>query len=237
MVKAIGLFAMLAVSVMASQVTLAQTPDFSGFWAPEPGMQVEHMAALVDAVTDDALSEQRAHDAYVLRWCNAIGMPAMMDYTLDIRQAGRYMIIASDAHSFVRYVYFDLPARDPSTVDLTSVGQSDGHFAGDTLVVESYAFSGYDYEIDREQQEIRGRIAIPGGGFRTPTSRLVERFTLTNDANALVVESTWTDPAMFAEPQHYKRRYLRREATYEPPARLYCNPFDSERAEFLATER
>lgn len=216
--------------------TDAQTPDFSGFWAPEPHALVVPAAHLVSAITKDVLAAQAEHDAHVVRWCNAVGMPAMMEETLDIRQAGRYMIVASEAYSFVRYVYFDLPARDPLIADLTSVGHSDGRWDGETLVVESYAFAGYDYSVDRDYQQIKGLIAIPGGGFKTPSSRLVERFRSTNDGAALVVESTWTDPAMFESPHTYTRRYLRREPGYEPPTRLYCDPFDSERAEFLGAE-
>jgi len=216
----------------ASGTALAQ-PDLSGFWSPEPYASVVPEARLIDAVTDAVLAEQMAHDAHGVRWCNAVGMPAMMEDTLDIRQAGRLMIIASEAYSFARYIYFDLPPRDPLIIDLTSVGHSDGRWDADTLVVESYALAGYDYSYEREYQQIKGIIAIPGGGFRTPESRLVERFTLTNDGNALVVESTWTDPTMFAVPHTYSRRYLRREAHFEPPTRLYCAPFDAQRAEFF----
>jgi len=208
-------------------------PDLSGFWSPEPYAAHTPTAQLADSLPAEALAEQAAHDEYAVRWCNAIGMPAMMEDTLDIRQTGRFMVIASQAYSFARYVYFDLPARDPLIIDLTSVGHSDGRWDGDTLVVDSYAFAGYDPSYEREYQEIRGLIAIPGGGFRTPESRLTERFSLTNDGNVLVVESTWRDPTVFARAHTYKRRYLRREASFEPPRRLYCDPFDAERAAYL----
>jgi hypothetical protein len=181
------------------------------------------------------LATQAEHDAYATRWCNAIGVPAMMDYTLDIRQAERFMIISSEGYSYSRFVFFDLPPRDPSILDPASVGYSDGHWDGDTLVIETYGFAGFDAEAGDDQQ-VKGLSAIPGGGFRTPTSRLVERFRLTNDGNALVVESTWTDPTVFAAPHTYAYRYLRRESSYEPPLELYCDPFDSERAEFLESQ-
>lgn len=227
----------LGFAVWLAGSAVAQSPDFSGFWVPEPNARVVPAARLVAAISGDVLAEQRAHDAHAVRWCNALGMPAMMETELDIRQAGRYLVVAAEAHSFVRFVYFDLQARDPDRVDLTSVGQSDGRWEGDTLVVESYAFAGFDYAQPRAAQQIKGLIAIPGGGFRTPTSRLTERFRLTNGGNALVVESTWTDPAMFAAPHSYTRRYLRREPHYEPPLRVYCDPFDAERAELLGGAR
>jgi hypothetical protein len=211
---------------------LAQNPYFSGHWAPEPHAQRVPQAHLVDAVTDQVLATQAEHDAYAVRWCNPVGMPAHMDATLDIRQAERYMIIASAAHSFPRYVYFDLPPRDPLILDPASVGHSDGRWEGDTLVVESYGFAGYDYEQDGDQQ-VKGLAAIPGGGFRTPRSRLVERLRLTNDGEVLVIESTWTDPNVFQTPHTYAYRYHRLDPSYEPRLDVYCDPFDTERAEFL----
>jgi hypothetical protein len=220
-------------TVVLTQQAAAQAPDLSGFWTPEPLVRVVPRADLAAGVSADVLAEQTAHDAYAVRWCNAVGMPTMMYETLDIRQSRRYMVIASEAYSFARFIYFDLPPRDPLIIDLTSVGHSDAHWEGDTLVVESYGFAGFDPEVEREYQQIKGLVGIPGGGFRTPESRLVERFRLTNDGDALIVESTWTDPAVFAAPHTYTQRYLRREPHYEPPTRLYCDPFDTERAEFL----
>jgi len=207
--------------------------DLSGHWAPEPHVRNVPQAQLVPAVTREVLATQAAHDAYAVRWCNAVGMPAMTDATLDVRQAGRYLVIASEAHSFARFVYLDLPRRDPDILDPASVGYSDGRWEGDTLVVETYGFAGYDYRLPDDQQQVKGLTAIPGGGFRTPTSRLVERLTLGGDGDVLVVESTWTDPAVFRMPHTYVYRYHRRAPSYEPPLGVYCDPFDAARARFL----
>ena len=226
-------FATVLVALSGAAAALAQAPDLSGHWSPEPNVMRVTQARLVDAVTDRVLAAQAARDAYAVRWCNPVGMPALMNAALDIRQTDRYMIIAPETHSFTRQIYFDLPPRDLLITDPTSVGQSDGRWDGDTLVVESYAFAGFDYEQDDEYLEVRGVTAIPGGGFRTSSSRLVERFRLTNDGNVLVVEATWTDPKVFREPHTIAYRYHRREPHYEPPTGLYCDPFDEERAEFL----
>jgi hypothetical protein len=143
------------------------------------------------------------------------------------------MIIASEAHSFARHIYFTLSPRDPLITDPTSVGHSDGRWQGDTLIVETSTFAGYDYTAEGEYQDIRGLTAIPGGGFRTPSSRLVERFQLSEDGDVLTVDSTWTDPSVFGTPHTYAVRYRRRAPHYEPPLGIYCDPFDEERAAFL----
>jgi len=210
--------------------------QLNGHWAPDPYVRRVPQADLIDEITADVLRAQVAADAYAVRWCNAVGMPAMMDADLDIRVSQRLMIIASQSHSYPRYVYFDLPPRDPEILDPTSVGYSDGHWDGSTLVVDTYGFAGFDYR-DPSRTEVRGVTTIPGGGFRSPQARLTERFSLTDDGKTLIVEATWSDPTVFARSQSYTYRYHRRAPTYEPAAEQGCDPFDAERADFLTARR
>jgi hypothetical protein len=79
----------------------------------------------------------------------------------------------------------------------------------------------------------RGITAIPGGGFRTATSHLVERYRLLNNGQVLAVTFTWTDPAVFATPHTYEFRYQRVESGYEARPHPRCDPFDEDRAAFL----
>lgn len=218
---------------LAAGTALAQDSGISGHWARDPYASKIPRADLVAAVSEAVLAAQAASDAYAIRWCNAVGMPALMDADLDIRVSRRFMIISSGAYSYPRYVYFDLPARDPEILDPASVGYSDGRWEGESLIVDSYGFAGYDYPAP-EGREVRGLTKIPGGGFRTPRSRLTERFHLTEDAQSLIVEATWTDPTVFKTPHTYTVRYQRRNSGYEPPPELPCDPFDPERVEFLS---
>jgi len=225
-------FTLLLLPALCAPFPAFAQPNFSGHWAPEPYVHNIPPAQLVEGITAQVLTEQGENDAYAIRWCNAIGMPALMNYTLDIRQMDRYMVISSEGHSYSRFVYFEQAPRDPEILDPSSVGYSDGRWEGETLVVESYGFAGFD-PAGGEGQQVKGLTAIPGGGFRSPSSHLVERFRLTNNGQVLIVESVWTDPAVFATPHAYSFRYLRRDANYEPPIELYCDPFDAERTEFL----
>ena len=82
-----------------------------------------------------------------------------------------------------------------------------------------------------------GITAIPGGGYRTEKSRLVERYRLLKDGALLSVTFTWTDPTVFRTPHSYEYRYHRLPATYEPRQWLPCDPYDEERAKFLEPPR
>jgi hypothetical protein len=75
--------------------------------------------------------------------------------------------------------------------------------------------------------------SIPGGGFKTEKSHLVERYRLLENGNVLSVTFTWTDPTVFATPHTYEFRYNRLPATYEPAALPPCDPYDETRAAFI----
>jgi hypothetical protein len=82
--------------------------------------------------------------------------------------------------------------------------------------------------------EENGILGIPGGGFRTPESRLVERFRLLNNGQILQVISTWTDPKMFRTPHTYELRYSRLPRDYEGRPNAVCNPYDEVRSELFS---
>src|SRR4029078_2122089 len=105
---------------------------------------------------------------------------------------------------------------DPSTL-----GDSIARWEGTTLVVDTIGF-----------HRTRGITTIPGGGYRTDKSHLVERFRLIGD-HVLSGTSTWTDKTVFAAPQTYEFRYYRLPASYEPRAGLPCDPYNQDRADFL----
>jgi hypothetical protein len=81
-----------------------------------------------------------------------------------------------------------------------------------------------------------GITAIPGGGYRTEKTRLVERYALLKDGAILSVTFTWTDPTVFSTPHSYEYRYYRLPANYEPRQWLPCDPYDEQRAKFLGKE-
>ncbi len=128
--------------------------------------------------------------AKAIRWCNWVGMPTTMDVgrPLNIRQGAREIVIVAESPvTPVRHLYLNRKTHiDKEIFDPTTSGDSIAHWEGDTLVVDTTGF-----------EPTHGITAIPGGGFRTANSQLVERYRLLKDGAVLSVRFTWTDPSVF----------------------------------------
>jgi hypothetical protein len=224
--------AALLVAVVASAQRGRSAPaarfdphDISGYW--ELSFDSRHVppAVLAASVTPAMRAAKRKQDEYALRWCNWIGMPAAMDATrpIDIRQGRRQVVMNFETIATPRHIYLDRTAHaDKDVYDPTTMGDSIGRWEGDTLVVDTIGFDG-----------AKGLSAIPGGGFRTSDSHLVERYRLLNNGAVLAVTFTWSDPKVFRTPHTYEYRYYRAPATYEAQPPIWCEPFDNGRTGFL----
>ena len=204
---------------------VAGAPDISGFWELSFDSRNVPAAALMTTVTRAKLQARQKGDAYAIRWCNLLGMPFLMDpgRPLDIRQGPSAVIIVPENASAPRYLYLNRTAHvDADIFDPSTNGDSIAHWEGDTLVVDTVGFHGE-----------HGITAIPGGGFRTEKSRLVERYRLLENGAILSVAFTWTDPTVFKSAHSYEFRYYKLAATYEPRQWLPCDPYNEERSRFL----
>ena len=81
------------------------------------------------------------------------------------------------------------------------MGNSRGHWEGQTLVVETTGFTDKIREFTGHAQRLLNgdRVGTYQGSFGTPTLTLVERFTRV-DANTMDYRLTVTDPATFTKP-------------------------------------
>ena len=218
-----GLFTAPAGVVGGAQANAV--PDISGFWELNFDSRRVPRADLLPTVTRAKLEAREKGDAYAIRWCNLLGMPFVMDSgrPLDIRQGATTIIIVSESLPAPRYLYTNRSAHISEDIfDPSTNGDSIAHWEGDALVVDTAGFHGE-----------HGITAIPGGGYRTAKSRLVERYRLLKEGAVLSVTSTWTDPGVFRSPHTYEFRYHRLPATYEPRQWLPCDPYDEDRAAFL----
>jgi hypothetical protein len=199
--------------------------DLSGFWSLGIDGRRVPPAKLVPARTKAALDQLAKQDAHNVRWCNLIGTPAVMDSgrPLDIRQGPTAIIIVPElSQATPRYLYFRAEHVNADIFDPSTNGDSTARWEGDTLVVDTVGF-----------HETHGLMAVPGGGYRTPTSHLVERYALLQNGAILSVTSTWTDPKMFATPHTYEFRYNRMPAFYEAQIPAGCSAYDDVRSAFL----
>ena len=204
------------------------TPDLSGYWELRFDSSNIPRARLKPAMTPARLAAQAKKDAHAMRWCNWLGTPFMMhDYRpIDIRQGRREVAIVFEMQNAVaRNIYLNRTEHiDPEAFDKSTNGDSIARWEGEVLVAETIGFA-----------DDRGVTAIPGGGFRTSTSKLVERFRLLPGGQVLSVVSTWTDPKVFLAPHTYEHRYYRAPREYEG-RRIVCAPGDVEERTRYMTE-
>jgi hypothetical protein len=213
-------------SVCAASPVSAQQRDLSGNWELSVDGRNIPPARLVPAVTAAVLADVAKKDARSVRWCLPLGMPFTMSPSrpIEIRQGTRHLVIAAESQvAPARYLYLDRATHiNKEEFEPTTSGDSTARWDGDTLVVDTVGFS-----------STKGMLAIPGGGYRTEATHLVERYRLLKNGSILSVTFTWDDPRVFATPHTYEYRYQRLPANYEPRAALACDAFDAERVAFV----
>ena len=198
--------------------------DISGYWELGPdGRSIPAADLTPDA--KEVIKKVADEDMISYRWCRPLGMPAMMDNgrPLDMQQGRWEILMTPEANSSPRHLYLSRSQHiDPNIFDLSSIGDAVAHWEGDVLVVDTIGF-----------HPKNGRLLIPGGGFRTENSHLVERYKLLKNGNVLSVTFTWTDPKVFRTPHTYEFRYSKVLGNYEPRPGIGCDPWDPERTEFV----
>lgn len=197
----------------------------SGFWELSFDSRNVPASDLLPTVTRAKIDAHAKADAKAVRWCNLLGLQFLMDSgrPLDIREGKSAVIIAAENYLAPRYLYLNRTKHVGDDVfDPSTLGDSIAHWEGDTLVVDTVGL-----------HPERGITAIPGGGYRTETSHLSERYKLLKGGAVLSVTFTWTDPKVFRTPHTYEFHYYRLPADYEPRLWLPCEPFDETRAKFL----
>jgi hypothetical protein len=107
-------------------------------------------------------------------------------------------VIFAGERGGVRHIYVDGRSH-PNVWTPTPAGHSVGHYEGNVLVVETVGFT---------------PGMVPGGGLRTPETRLVERFDMSPDGGRLTVTYTWDDTKIYQKP-HVYRYYFERSPTIE----------------------
>jgi len=107
-------------------------------------------------------------------------------------------VIFAGERGGVRHIYLERRGHpDPSHRSPTPAGHSIGRYEGSTLVVETSGFTAG---------------AVPGGGVRTPETRLVEQFELSPDGKRLTIVYTWDDPKIYQKPHVYRLHFERSPA-------------------------
>ncbi|HTP38164.1 MAG TPA: hypothetical protein VMI92_01190 [Steroidobacteraceae bacterium] len=194
-----------------SWASIKQLPDWSGTWTysmtdtlalkvPEGVLLDEKNVPMQPDYAERRAKAVAAHAQNSLSTCLPAGIPGVMLHgTLDefLFTPGRVTMLVEDGE--VRRIYTDgRPHVKLSDLRESYMGDSIGHWEGQTLVVDTIGFP-------------KGTLFQNAGGEVTINTHLVERFTKV-DADHIRVDSTMTDPAIFTKPYVFTRLYKRAPA-------------------------
>ena len=134
--------------------------------------------------------------------CYLPGVPraTYMPFPFQIIQSQEHIMIVHEFAGAVRTIYMDNHTAAPAP---SWMGWSNGHWEGDTLVVDTTGFNGMTW-FDR------------AGNFHTDALHVVERFTA-RSPGTLAYEVTIEDPNVFTRPWNMSMPLYRR---VEEDARL-----------------
>ena len=105
-------------------------------------------------------------------------------------QSRDQVLIVRENPGLPRTIYMDGRAHpDLSRLTPTAVGHSTGRYDAGALVVETIGLA-------------TGNVTA--GGWRTPETRLVERYRLSSDGRRLTISYTWQDPKVYVKPHTYE---------------------------------
>src|SRR5262249_697289 len=117
--------------------------DISGFWELRFDSRNIPQASLNPKVSAEDIERHRQKDVMAIRWCNFLGVPALMEQSpLDIRQGRIEAAVIAQPVSVARHIYTD--GRGHPNLDIfdpTTNGHSIGRWEGDTFVVDTVGFA------------------------------------------------------------------------------------------------
>ena len=148
--------------------------------------------------------------------CGGAGPGAAL---LEFNSAAFFMLQTADRVLIVREgsgarpIFMDgRPHPDTSRSTPSAIGFSTGRYENGELVVETDNLT-------------TGGVTL--GGFRTPATKLTQRFTLSDGGKRLTITYTWTDPKIFAKPHTY-RMYFERIPPNQYALENWCDASDPE---------
>jgi hypothetical protein len=169
----------------AGDLTRGGDRSFFRIWTPliQQFPRPRGEPALTDA--GEAAQAEYGIDRQAVTDCEVPGMPfAMMSpYPIEFVDRGDHILIRGEAYDLERVAYLEPLETAPAP---SSQGYSLARIEGDTLVVDTTSIDYHSY----------GDL----GPAQSDRSRVVERFTLSEDGLELDYEITVTDPVMLREP-------------------------------------
>jgi hypothetical protein len=145
--------------------------------------------------------------------CYRAGVPraTYMPFPFQIFQTQEQILMVYEYKGAVRTVYMDPHREAPAD---TWMGWSNGHWEGDTLVIDVTGFNGHTW-FDR------------AGNFASDSLHVIERYRPI-DASHLMYEATIEDPTVFTRPWKMSFPLYRRVEPNVQLVEFNCVPFVEE---------
>jgi len=184
-------------STPLAETKTAAVPRLSGMWEPKTfGFMVSESKlsgagkALVDRGAAAMSGGQIMHTAWTSCRPGAVSTMTMPREKIMVLQSSDEITILYEMPRMVRRVR--LNAAHPDNLQPSYVGDSVGHWEGNTLVIDTVGFNGYA-ELDARGQPTSPRLHTE------------ERLTPSADGSSIDIEVTITDPEYYEGPFTIKR--------------------------------
>ena len=122
--------------------------------------------------------------------CNLPGGVEPNSSAFHLVQSRDQVLVVRENPGLPRTIYLDGRTHpDLSRLTPTAVGHSTGRYEAGALVVETIGLAAGN---------------VTAGGWRTPETRLVERYRPSSDGRRLTIAYTWQDPKVYVKPHTYE---------------------------------
>jgi hypothetical protein len=173
-------------------------PDLSGVWqVSRYDPSIRTIEGRLPPLTDEARKRYQSNVAARkhleprsdMSRCVPPGTPRVMwaPFPVMILQTARKITFVHEYQHLLRHIYMDEPLPAAEDVDPTYMGESVGHWEGDTLVVET---------IGVNDETVLDRDGMP----HSAAMRVTERLRLIDGGRRLEDQVHIDDPATFSEP-------------------------------------
>lgn len=209
----------LATTVVAQQQVPAPVPDLEGGWVRIDvdgsgsfnALAAKFPRAVLTPAAQAAVAEQAKRAAqprfdfardpskprppgegYVVTdgSCTLPGGVEPNSSAFHVVQSKDQVLIVRENPGLPRAIYLDGRAHpDLSRLTPNAVGHSTGRYDAGSLLVETIGLA-------------QGNVTA--GGWRTPETKLTERYRLSPDGQRLTITYTWADPKVFVKPHTYE---------------------------------
>jgi hypothetical protein len=148
---------------------------------------------MVDRYAAAMKSGQILYTAWTSCRPGAISAMAMVMNSIVVLQGPRDITISLEEPRMTRRIRLD--SAHPKDLEPSYLGDSIGHWEGNTLVVDTIGFNG-NFELDAAAQPTSTKL------------HTVERFTKSADGKRIAVEVTISDPEYYSEPFKIERAWV-----------------------------